>query len=256
MSRSAESWLQRSRAASLHFAICLVIGILVALLVFLLWYPSPFREIAGGRELFLIIIAVDIALGPLVTFAVFDRRKPGRELRRDLAVVVTLQLAGLAYGLHTVYQARPVVLALEKDRLRAVRVIDLEPQDLIKAPPELANLPMFGILHVATRPVMSEEKVDAALQGLSGRDIGARPEFWLPASQAYPAWAAGGRPIAKLRAMHPTRSDEVDAAISATRLPESALKYLPIIARRIDYVMLIDGSSGRPVGFAALDGHY
>jgi hypothetical protein len=256
MFASAESWRQRSLASLVHAGVSVAVGILVALLVFLLWYPSPFREISGGRELFFIVVAVDVILGPLITFAIFDRRKPVRELRRDLAVVVLLQLAGLAYGLYSVYQARPVVLALEKDRLRAVRMIDIEAHDMAKAPPELAKLPIFGILHVATRAVTSEEKVDATLQGLSGRDIGMRPEFWLPADQVDPAWAAGGRPIAKLRAMHPNRSREVDSAVSATGLPENELKYLPIIARSIDHVLLIHGSSGRPVGFVGLDGHY
>ena len=47
-----------------------------ALLVFAVWYPYPYREISGGRDLFLLVVAVDVVLGPLITFAVFNRAKP------------------------------------------------------------------------------------------------------------------------------------------------------------------------------------
>ena len=69
-----------------------------ALLVFGIWYPYPYREISGGRELFLLVITVDVILGPLITLAVFNRKKPRSELRRDLAIVALLQLGALGYG--------------------------------------------------------------------------------------------------------------------------------------------------------------
>ena len=57
----------------------------------------PYREISGGRELFLILMAVDVILGPLMTLTIFNRAKPWPELRRDLAIVVLIQLAALVY---------------------------------------------------------------------------------------------------------------------------------------------------------------
>ena len=78
-------------------------ALLAAALVFGLWYPYPYREISGGRELFFIIVAVDVVMGPLLTFAVFNRKKPLKELKRDLGVIVLLQLAALGYGLWTVF---------------------------------------------------------------------------------------------------------------------------------------------------------
>ena len=80
----------RARAALVHFALSLVVAAAGALLVFVVWYPTPFREISGGRELFLLVVSVDVVLGPVITLAIFDRRKPWVELRRDLVVVVAL----------------------------------------------------------------------------------------------------------------------------------------------------------------------
>ena len=92
----------RTRASAIHLVASTVVAALAGALVFFLWYPLPFREIAGGRELFLLLVAIDVVLGPLITLAVFNPRKPRTELVRDLSVVVLLQLAALAYGLHTV----------------------------------------------------------------------------------------------------------------------------------------------------------
>ena len=49
-------WRSKVRAFSIHFGCSLAIALLAALLVFGLWYPYPFREISGGRELFLLIV--------------------------------------------------------------------------------------------------------------------------------------------------------------------------------------------------------
>jgi hypothetical protein len=47
-----------------------------AALVFGVWYPYPYREISGGRELFLIVVTVDVIWGHCITLAVFNRTKP------------------------------------------------------------------------------------------------------------------------------------------------------------------------------------
>lgn len=223
-------------------------------LVFGLWYPSPFREISGGRELFFIVVAVDVVLGPLITFAVFDRRKATKELVRDLSVVALLQLGGLAYGLHTVFEARPVVLALEHDRLRVVRAIDLDEADLAKAPVGLRRLPLWGVRLVATRQVLATEKLEAIDRGLQGQDVGMRPEFWLPEAEAAGALAAAAEPVAALQQRYRQRANEMHRWIDRTGRTQEQLGFLPILARTTDWVALIDKQNGQVVGYAPFDG--
>lgn len=244
----------RLTAALIHLGLSALVAAIAALLVFGLWYPVPFRETSGGRELFFIVIAVDVVLGPFITFAIFDRSKPWPELRRDLAVVVLLQLAGLAYGLYSVANARPVVMALEGDRLRVVRAIDMTEADLSKAPPEFQRLPMWGVHLIAARPPKADEKLTAIDMGLAGVDIGMRPEFWLPSSATGNAFALAGQPIDKLRKHYPKRETELNAAIAETHLPAAALKFIPILARSTDWVALVNAGTGSIVGYAPFDG--
>jgi hypothetical protein len=244
----------RLRAAAIHLLASAAVAALAATLVFLLWYPSPFREISGGRELFLLVVAVDVVLGPLITFAIFNPRKPRAELVRDLAVVVLLQLAALAYGLHTVAQARPAVVALEGSRLRVVRSIDLDSAALDRAPPELRSLSLWGPMLVATRPPRPEEKFDAIQRGLAGEDVGMRPEFWLPGSARAAAFAQAALPLQKMSLPRPTHAAQLQRAVEATGRPRDRLGYLPILARRSDWSALVDREDGSIVGYVPIDG--
>jgi hypothetical protein len=106
----------RFSAATIHLGLSLLVAALAALLVFLVWYPYPYREISGGRDLFLLLVAVDVIMGPLLTLTIFNLKKPKGELRRDLAVIGLLQLAALGYGLCTMAVARPVHLVFEIPR--------------------------------------------------------------------------------------------------------------------------------------------
>jgi hypothetical protein len=126
MFNTGNPWKDRFLASGAHFVLSAAVAALAAALVFGVWYPYPYREISGGRELFFIIVAVDVVMGPLLTFAVFNRKKPMKELKRDLGIIVLLQVAALGYGLWTVFISRPVLLVHEYDRFRVVHAIEVD----------------------------------------------------------------------------------------------------------------------------------
>jgi hypothetical protein len=254
--RAASAWRSRATAALIHLGGSAAVAALAATLVFTLWYPWPYRIVSGGAELFALLVSVDIVLGPLATFAVFDRRKPWAVLRRDLGVIVLLQVAALGYGLHTTFVARPAVLALEGNRFRAVQALAVEESELPKAPPELRSLSLSGPRTVRTvMPADGNEKFEAIQLGLAGIDLGMQPRFWRPWDEAGRREAlASARPLALLLARQPLRSAEIDSALARTGVPEKELVYLPLVARRTDWVVLLHVQSGDIVGFAPIDG--
>ena len=132
----------RVKASAVHLCISLGIALIAALLVFIVWYPYPYRDISGGRELFFIVVTVDVIMGPLITLAIFNPSKGFQVLRRDLLVVALLQIAALTYGLWTVGVARPVHLVFEYDRFRVVHAIDVVPELLSKTPSDIKNFAM------------------------------------------------------------------------------------------------------------------
>lgn len=244
----------RARAALIHMVASAAVALIAGALVFALWYPGPFGDISGGRGLFLLLMVVDVVIGPLLTFAVFDFRKPRAELRRDLIVVVLLQLAALVYGLYTVAVARPAVIALEGDRLRVVRVIDLEQADFSKAPEDSRSLSWLGPVYLATRAPTADENLDAIERGLAGEDIGMRPQFWRPLSETKLAYAKAAKPLAALASRYPTRRAELEQAARDVELTVDQLGYLPVLARSTAWSALVDLRSGEVVGYVDIEG--
>lgn len=246
-------WRRRGRAAAIHLASCLAVATLVAALVLIVWYPWPYRIISGGDQLLFLVMGVDIVMGPLLTLAIFDVRKPLRELKRDLLIIVVLQVAALGYGLHTVYLARPVALALEGERFRVSTAVQVVKEELPRAPAGLQSLPLDGPRLIATNMPTSAQQGDAVFMALSGTDIGARPSFWRKWDASARAQALkAGRPLSKFF-KGSTYPLPVQEAVVRTGRPAEQLLAVPMVARRLDWSVLIDKRTGDPVGFAPLD---
>ena len=120
----------RARAAGLHLIASLCIAALAATLVFWIWYPPPLTELTGSLKLFVLFVSVDVTLGPLLTAVAASPRKPRKEFRRDVAVILALQLAAFGYGMYTIALGRPAWVAFEIDRLRVVSAAEIEPAAL------------------------------------------------------------------------------------------------------------------------------
>jgi hypothetical protein len=247
----------RIRAAAIHLGISLALAALAALLVFFVWYPYPYREISGGRELFFLLVGVDVVMGPLLTLAVFDTRKPFRELRRDIAVIAVLQLAALGYGLWTVAIARPVHLVFEIDRFRVVHAVDVPPELLARAPLGLRQLPLTGPTLLSVRDFRdANESFELTMAALQGAALGARPDLWQDYDRARPQVLARARSLVELKTRFPSRVADIDSAIesahSAPSNPDS-IGYIPMVGRDTFWTVLIDTKTAEVIGFVPID---
>ena len=84
-----------------HLLFSVLVAAMVAALVFGIWYPTPYGELAGGQGLFRLIVVVDVICGPLLTLVIYNPKKPRVELFRDIGLVVLIQLGALGYGLNS-----------------------------------------------------------------------------------------------------------------------------------------------------------
>jgi hypothetical protein len=247
-------WRDRLMASAIHATASLLVAVAAALLVFGLWYPYPYRDISGGRELFLLIVCVDVVLGPLVTLAIFNRKKPWKELRRDLAMVVVLQASALGYGLWSVFVARPVQLVFEVDKFRVVHAINIEPEWQKRIPRGLNAFPVLGPELMAVRPFKDDsERAFAEFNAVQGAKLAFQPEYWQPYADAVPAISKAAKPVPALKARFVDRATEISAVLAKVGLNESTAVYLPLIGRDANWTAFLDPVTMVPVAYMQLN---
>ncbi|MGI9294918.1 MAG: hypothetical protein ACR2PS_13110 [Pseudomonadales bacterium] len=103
---------QRVRAFIVHFLLSLAIVGGLFLLLKTRWFPEPFFSLDGGNKGLTLVAFIDIVVGPLLTFCVYETHKKSlAKLRLDLAIIFALQIGCLCYGVHLLHKFRPASLA-------------------------------------------------------------------------------------------------------------------------------------------------
>jgi len=242
----ASSLAQRFRAAGIHFSLSALLAAAVLTLVLLTWYPQPLPQLLGVGSILLIMLGVDVVLGPIFTLIVFDRRK--KRLAWDLATIAALQLAALAYGLYTLHQGRPAFVVLVKDRFEIISPADIMPTDVVAAKDNpFAQSRITGPSWVSIRmPDSAIERHAIMMEAFeSGRDMQHHPRFYADYESQVTDALTRSLPVAKLRSLNPSNGPEIDTAVAATGLPESALRYFPMRGPAADGAVLVSQADGR-----------
>lgn len=246
--------MSRYRAAGIHLAISFTIVAASLAAMLLVWYPSPYFQAMSAKGLILIMLAVDVTLGPFLTWIIFTPTKALHLLRLDFAIIGTLQVAALAYGVHVIAEARPVYMLFVRDRFEITSADDILPANLAKARPPFRTLPWDGPrLAAAVPPVNPDEQMQLMMSALAGADLKTYPQYYLPYDAVVDSVREKGRPIAWLREREPKSAAALDKAVAATGLAESKLLFLPLRGRKLDLTVLVEKSSGRIVGYAPVN---
>lgn len=250
------SWRPRLKAFATHLLISLTLAAALAALVLLVWYPWPYSVLAGGRSLFWLVVSVDVILGPALTLVVFNVAKPRAELVRDLACIGAVQLAALGYGLHTVYEVRPVAFVFEVDRFRLVGAADVLQRELPQARAEYRHLPLDGPRLLAARESRpGDERLQAIDLALKGYDVGTRPSYWVPYESERARVLAKARPVALLDRQQPATAAELGRQLAAMGVDKASARFLPISARAQNWSVVLK-ADGSIAGFLPRDGFF
>ena len=242
-------------ASGIHLFFSIAVAAGAAALVFGLWYPFPYGELAGGRELFFLIVSVDVICGPLLTLVLFNPAKSRGELTRDLGLVALIQLGALGYGIHTVWQARPLFLVQEIDRFKVIAAPDLESSAIDALPNALRPKWLAGPLTVAIRdPRDLKERQEVLFESVQGgRDYAERPEFYLPYEGANALKSLNrAKPLSVFLQKQPGQQAAATKLATKKGADIAQWLYLPVMARQ-DWVAVLD-KQGHIQGFLKGDG--
>lgn len=244
----------RARASAVHFLFSAILAAACAALVYLLWYPAPLGSMSGVSDLFVLVLAVDVVLGPLVTLVVYNTRKPRAELVRDLTLVVLVQLGALGFGMWTVFAGRPVHGVFEYDRIRVVHANEIPEEFMDRVPQGMDAFPLTGPTLLALRPFKdNSEQTSATIAALGGVHLSARPELWMDYDKAKPEILKAARPVAALMAAQPAFAAPLQQALADHHRGIDNTVYLPLASRAGFGTALLDANTAQPVALLPLD---
>lgn len=245
------------KALGIHLTASCTVALAVAWLVFSVWVPAPYQGLVQAPQLFIVLLLVDVVCGPLLTAVLANPAKPRKELRLDFALVVLVQLCALAYGLHTIANARPVALVFEVDRFAVVSASQVSPNELSQAPAEAQKLPWNGPVLLGIRaPHTPDEKLQSIDLSLQGIEPSARPNWWQSYEISRPQVVARMQPLQVLQQRAPAAQWQlVEAELHKLQRAMAQTFYLPLVSRhQLDsWIVLLDAQANI-VGHVAVDG--
>lgn len=243
----------RLKAGGIHLLGSLTLASLAALLVFQVWYPSPLAEAQGVSQILLMLIAVDVVIGPLVTTIVFDRDKKG--MRMDMVIIISLQLAAMLYGIHTIFAARPALIVFNVDRFDVVAASDMQPEGLAVARAQgKPGLSWFGPRVVAAfLPEDTEQKNEILFSSIQGGpDLPQLAQWQGPYEQAKDAVIKHIRPLSELKMQNEMSPATWAIFLRSLGRPAADLGYLPMRAKSRDGVVIVKARSAEIVKIALM----
>lgn len=242
-----------------HLCCSVIIALLSAYLVFGVWYPVPYDVLAGGRELFLLVISVDVVAGPLLSLVIYNPAKPKKELFSDIGMVVCLQVLALSYGLYSMSQARPVFLAYEGDRFQVVSVADIDPDEIAMAPAKLQSLSFSGPKLMGVKLLGASDKgyVESIQLAMAGQPPSFRPERWAEYITQSSNVVKHARALSDLIGHYPESRSLIDNMVNDSGVVLEQLGFYPVLSyNAVGWVVVVDLKTAKPVFFLDLDGWF
>ena len=180
----------RFKAFSVHLlssatALTLILGCL-----YLGWYRWPGWYLSDVTRVFLVMVCVDVVLGPTLTLIIANKNKPRRELTRDIGIIVAVQLCALTYGSVQLWNGRPMYYVFSENALSVVQAYDINNQEADLGRRQNAEFAphWYSLTRWVWAPLPQDPKERQAFIAAAGAaDIINMPRYYKPWEQGLPA---------------------------------------------------------------------
>lgn len=213
-----------------HLLISAFIASLVLLVIFKLWYPSPLAEAVGVTKIFLMMLAIDVIVGPILGFIVYKEGK--KTLKMDLTIIILIQISALVYGLYSIEKGRPAYIVYNVDRFELVRKNEIISNDD-------SQLGFNGISpnYVAVKYPEDIKLRDKVMFGevFGGVSLSQRPEYYQSLENA--------RHQMKLKTQALQNLAQFNSVTDVEKILKEypgAIGFLPLKANNLDMSVLVD----------------
>lgn len=116
----------RSKIALRNLLISQAIILLFLVFAYFVWFPHSFTQLGGFNKTALMLIFVDLVLGPLLVFIVYKEGK--KYLAFDINVLLSIQLIAFIFGAYSLFLKHPAYAVFSDDRFILTNVSSLYPR--------------------------------------------------------------------------------------------------------------------------------
>ena len=221
-----------------HLTISFLIALFVVGLVFFIWYPSSLATAVGVTKIFLMMLTIDVIIGPILGLLVYKEGK--KSLKFDLTVIILLQLSALFYGVYSIEQGRPAWIVFNVDRFELIRKNEIVDQNVNHAQPQFQQPSWLKPQFVATEFAKNIEQRsdDMFAEVLGGISIAQRPERYVDFIQAKEQIQQRAQKLDLLQQYN----KKTDVRKILAKYPQ-ATTFLPLKASVVDMTVLVDQNS-------------
>jgi hypothetical protein len=242
----------RFKAFGIHLLSSFAVLLLIIGTLYLGWYRWPAWYLLDVMTVVVVMAGVDLALGPALTFLIANPTKPRRELARDVAIIVAIQLAALVYGVQVLWSGRPIYYTFSADRLEVVRAFEIEAKDTTEA--RELNPSLAPHWYSRTRWVWAEMPADATTaEGIvqsaisGGPDIVNMPRYFKQWQLGLPELRRQLKPIAELRTLSKSEQARVADRAREMKMPDTQANAMLMMGRTTQLIALFDLQNMRVV---------
>ncbi|WP_151958256.1 TfpX/TfpZ family type IV pilin accessory protein [Acinetobacter junii] len=225
-----------------HLLLSFLVALLVIGLVFFIWYPSPLATAVGVTHIFLMLLVIDVILGPLLGLLVYKEGK--KTLKFDLSVIILIQIAALCYGVYSIAQGRPAWLAYYVDRFQLIRNNEIIDKNIGKALSQYQNPSWFKPQYVGVEFAQDKQirNDDIFAEVLGGISVAQKPERYVPLDKVKNQIQKRAQSLETLNKFN----DKILVQKTLSQYPQ-ATAFVPLKANAVDMTVLINKEKGEVV---------
>lgn len=218
-----------------HLLISIIISIMIVAWVLLIWYPEPLGIAVGVSQIFYMMVAIDVILGPILGFIVYNENK--KSLKLDLSIIIIFQVIALVYGVFNLEKGRPVWIAYNVDRFELIRKNEIYLKDIEKANDKYKETSFLKPQYVAVKFALDNKERNNNMfdEVIAGISIAQRPERYVNIDQVKNQIKSRSQNLSVLNEFN--SRTQVSKILNQYPLADS---WLPLKASALDMVVLMN----------------
>jgi hypothetical protein len=226
----------RLKAFSLHLLSSASVLTLILGSLYFGWYRWPGWHLTDVTAVVLVMVCVDVVLGPTLTFIVASKNKARRILTRDIGIIVVVQLCALIYGSVSLWNGRPLYYAFSESVLQLVQAYDIDAKDAEigrQQNPALAphwySLPRWIWAPLPQNAEESRKIVVSAVTG--GDDVISMPKYFKPWEDGLTSLRSHLKKVDDVAYFAKSEKKKLKERMKAAGVPDDQLNTMPLTGR-------------------------